>query len=65
MEPNQLALDFEPFESTKAVEETAVKKAVVYDFSKAKQKQSEAEKRRLYQSILNSVDHYFDDLKQK
>jgi hypothetical protein len=65
MEPNQLPLDFEPFESTKTVKETAVKNAVVYDFSKAKEKQAELERRRLHQSILSSVDHYFDDLKQK
>jgi hypothetical protein len=65
MEPNQLPLDFEPFKSTKPVEETAVKKAVVFDFSKAKEKQAELEKRRLYKAILSSVDHYFDDLKQK
>jgi hypothetical protein len=63
MERNQLELDFEPLKATeKKIEET---KAAVFDFSKAKQKKIEREKQQLYETIVSSVNHYFDERKRK
>lgn len=65
MERNQLELDFELSENSFKANEKQKNTAIVLDFSKVKQKKLDAEKQKLYQSIISSVDHIYDDLKRK
>jgi hypothetical protein len=65
MERNQLELDFELSENSLKTNEKQKNTAIVLDFSKVKKKKLDAEKQKLYQSIISSVDHIYDDLKRK
>jgi predicted secreted protein len=65
MERNQLELDFELSENSLKTNEKQKNTAIVLDFSKVKQKKLDVEKQKLYQSIISSVDHIYDDLKRK